>query len=76
MSRIPIDVRLRIGAEILRPLLLVGLAEGHFKMATPKQVSHRSSKTGEFVTEKFAKQHPATTEREVIKHPTPTKSKT
>ena len=43
-------------------------------MTTNKQVSHRSSKSGEFVTEKFAKQHPATTEREVIKHPTPSKS--
>jgi hypothetical protein len=36
---------------------------------TPTQVNHRSSETGEFVTEKFAKSHPRTTEREVIKHP-------
>jgi len=35
----------------------------------PTQVSHRSSKSGQFVTEKFAERHPATTEREVIKHP-------
>jgi hypothetical protein len=35
----------------------------------PTQVSHRSSKSGQFVTEKYAERHPATTEREVIKHP-------
>lgn len=34
----------------------------------PQKVTiHRSSKTGEFVTEKYAKNHPTTTEKEVIK---------
>jgi len=36
---------------------------------TPTQISHRSSKSGQFVTEKYAKTHSATTERETIKHP-------
>jgi len=35
----------------------------------PTQISHRSSRTGQFVTEKYAQRHPATTERERIKHP-------
>ncbi|HKX80108.1 MAG TPA: hypothetical protein VJM34_16455 [Novosphingobium sp.] len=36
---------------------------------TPTQTSHRSSRTGQFVTERYAKTHPNTTERERIKHP-------
>lgn len=36
---------------------------------TPAQTSHRSSRSGQFVTEKYARQHPSTTERERIKHP-------
>jgi hypothetical protein len=39
------------------------------KEKVPTQVSHRSSKDGQFVTERYAKTHPATTERERIKHP-------
>lgn len=35
----------------------------------PTQVSHRSSDSGRFVTEKYANSHPKTTERERIKHP-------
>lgn len=35
----------------------------------PTQVSHRSSNTGRFVPESYAKRHPSTTERERIKHP-------
>lgn len=35
----------------------------------PNQTSHRSSQTGRFVTEQYAQRHPATTERERIKHP-------
>jgi len=35
----------------------------------PTQVSHRSSGTGRFVTERFAESHPSSTEREKIKHP-------
>ena len=35
----------------------------------PTRVSHRSSGSGKFVTERYAKTHPKTTEREVIKHP-------
>lgn len=35
----------------------------------PTQVSHRSSESGRFVTEKYANAHPKTTERERIKHP-------
>ncbi|TXC67713.1 multidrug transporter [Sphingorhabdus soli] len=35
----------------------------------PKQTSHRSSRSGRFVTERYAKGHPSTTERERIKHP-------
>jgi len=30
---------------------------------------HRSSKTGQFVTEKYAKTHPATTQKESIPNP-------
>ncbi len=40
-------------------------------MTQQKQVSHRSSETGKFVTEKYAERNPRTTEREVIKHPQP-----
>lgn len=36
---------------------------------TPTQISHRSSQSGQFVTEKYADKHPASTERERIKHP-------
>jgi hypothetical protein len=36
---------------------------------TPSEVHHRSSKTGQFVTEKYADKHPSTTERERIKYP-------
>jgi len=36
---------------------------------TPTQISHRSSRSGRFVTERYAQQHPSTTERERIKHP-------
>lgn len=35
----------------------------------PTQVSHRDSRSGQFVTEKFAERHPTNTERERIKHP-------
>ena len=35
----------------------------------PTQTSHRSSRTGQFVTERQAQRSPATTERERIKHP-------
>jgi hypothetical protein len=35
----------------------------------PVQTSHRSSRTGRFVTERFADRNPNTTERERIKHP-------
>lgn len=35
----------------------------------PKQDSYRSSKTGKFVTERYADKHPNTTEHERIKHP-------
>lgn len=35
----------------------------------PTQVSHRSSRDGQFVTEDYARRHPSTTERERIKHP-------
>ncbi|GFE73499.1 hypothetical protein NTCA1_11480 [Novosphingobium sp. TCA1] len=35
----------------------------------PVQTHHRSSKSGQFVTEDYAKRHPSTTERERIKHP-------
>jgi hypothetical protein len=35
----------------------------------PTQTSHRSSRTGQFVTERYAQTHPNTTERERIKHP-------
>lgn len=39
------------------------------KTRVPTQVSHRSSRSGRFVTERYANSHPATTERERIKHP-------
>jgi hypothetical protein len=32
-----------------------------------KKIIHRSSKTGKFVPEKYASQHPNTTERERVK---------
>lgn len=35
----------------------------------PVQVSHRDSRSGQFVTERHADRHPNTTERERIKHP-------
>ena len=35
----------------------------------PTQTSHRSSRTGQFVTERQAQRSPSTTERERIKHP-------
>jgi hypothetical protein len=43
----------------------------------PTITINRSAKTGEFVTEKFAKSHPSTTEREHRPAPkrTPTKKK-
>ena len=39
------------------------------KQKVPTQVSHRNSKDGQFVTERYAERHPDTTERERIKHP-------
>jgi len=39
------------------------------KTPTPTEDANRSSKTGRFVTEDFAKKHPSTTEHEKIKHP-------
>lgn len=33
----------------------------------PKKTVHRSSGSGQFVTEKFAKAHPKTTERERVR---------
>ncbi len=36
---------------------------------TRKQVQHRSSESGKFITEKQAERNPRTSEREVIKHP-------
>lgn len=35
----------------------------------PTQVQYRNSKTGEFTTRRYAERHPATTERERVKHP-------
>ncbi len=35
----------------------------------PTQTSNRSSRSGQFVTEQYARRHPSTTEREHIKHP-------
>lgn len=35
----------------------------------PMQDSYRSSRTGQFVTERYADNHPNTTEHERIKHP-------
>ncbi len=38
------------------------------KKSTPKKkVVHRSAKNGRFVSEKFAKKHPKTTVKEVVK---------
>lgn len=37
------------------------------KKAKKKAVRHRSSKTGRFVTGKFARRHPSTTEKEKVK---------
>lgn len=34
-----------------------------------RQDAYRSSRTGQFVTERYANRHPATTEHERIKHP-------
>jgi hypothetical protein len=39
------------------------------KAKVPTQVSHRNSKDGQFVTERYANRNPDTTERERIKHP-------
>jgi len=39
------------------------------KSKVPTQIQHRSSKTGQFVTERVAKRNPSSTERERIKHP-------
>jgi hypothetical protein len=39
------------------------------KEKVPVQVSHRNSVDGQFVTRRYAEQHPRTTERERIKHP-------
>lgn len=39
------------------------------KTKVPTQVSFRSSTSGRFVKEDYAKKHPNTTERERIKHP-------
>lgn len=33
-----------------------------------KKTLHRSSKTGKIVTEKFAKEHPATTQKETMRN--------
>ena len=41
----------------------------------PTKTIHRSSKTGEFVTEKYADSHKATTETERVKVPPPKKGK-
>lgn len=38
---------------------------------TQKRVIHRSSVTGRIVTQAYAKTHPSSTEREVVKVPTP-----
>lgn len=35
----------------------------------PTQTSHRDSRTGQFVTERYADRHPDTTQRERNKHP-------
>lgn len=42
---------------------------------TVKQVVHRDSDKGRFVTEKYADRHPKTTERQVIKKPAPAPTK-
>lgn len=36
---------------------------------TPRQDAYRDSRTGHFVTERYANRHPSTTEHERIKHP-------
>lgn len=41
----------------------------------PIQKQYRSSKTGRFVSAKFAKRHKATTETQNIKHPSKKKKK-
>jgi hypothetical protein len=41
----------------------------------PIQKTCRSSRTGRFVSAKFAKKHPATTETELIKHKSKKKNK-
>lgn len=38
---------------------------------TTKKIVYRSSKSGEFVTERYADKHPATTEREHVYVPAP-----
>jgi hypothetical protein len=42
---------------------------------TTKKIVYRSSKSGEFVTEKYADKHPATTEKEHVYVPAPTTTK-
>lgn len=39
------------------------------KKSIPHQTTYRRSDSGRFVTEDYARRHPATTERERIKHP-------
>lgn len=34
-----------------------------------KRTVHRSSRSGQFVSEKFAKRHPATTEKQKVREP-------
>lgn len=43
---------------------------------TQKRVIHRSSVTGRIVSQAYAKTHPSSTEREVVKVRTPTPSRT
>jgi len=38
---------------------------------TTRKIVYRSSKSGEFVTEKYADKHPATTEKEHVYVPAP-----
>ncbi len=42
-------------------------------MPDRKQVQHRDSKTGHFITKREADRRPAQSEREVIRHPAPKK---
>jgi len=42
---------------------------GNTRMKDRKQVHHRDSESGQFTTERHAQRSPATTEREVIRHP-------